>query len=176
MNNIGPKLLIAILIPLLGGCSAMKQKQNPKAAMNTQVISEQKKTLTPAERSRSFQLAFDEGLRNVKDEEYGVALAAFEEAVKQRPDSNEALFNLAACHEAVGDPLRAIHIYKGLIAKNPGDPDCYTNLGTSYIKMYYREQTPSWRDMAVEAWNRSLALRKDQPRVRQFLAQAKAIE
>ena len=162
----------AVLVGLnLCGCAP----EAPKP-VQTMVVAEGKKELSPEERERNYHHAFQAGLRSIREEQYGAALAAFEEAVKMNPDSTEAMFNLAACHEAVGDPLRAIHFYKSLAGRNPKDPDCYTNLGTSYIKMYYREKTPSWREMAIEAWRRSLAIRRDQPHVQKFLAQARAIE
>lgn len=123
------------------------------------------------QREQAFHAAYAEGMALAAQREYGVALGSFEKAAALNPMSTEALFNLGACHEALGDPLRAISIYRRIIKLTPDDADCYTNLGTSYVKMYFREKSPAWRRMALEAWEHSLQLNPDQPHVKRFLQQ-----
>ena len=96
--------------------------------------------LTPDERSKRYRECFSEGIQLVEQGRIGLALGAFEEAVAMAPTSSDALFNLGACHERLGDPQRAINIYRAVLELSPQDPDCYANLGTSFIKMYYREK------------------------------------
>ena len=132
--------------------------------------------LNPAQRRQAFRRAYNEGLRLASKQKYGLALGAFEKAVTLRPDSTEALFNLGACHEALGDPMRAIGIYRRIVRLTPNDPDCYANLGTSYVKMYYRDNSPAWRRMARDAWRHSLQLNPDQPDVKRFLKQTESFE
>jgi tetratricopeptide (TPR) repeat protein len=125
---------------------------------------------SPSQRSQAYRSAYQEGLDLVKQGQYGLALGAFEKALELRPNSPTALFNIGACHESIGDPLRAINYYRRVLALNPDDADCYRNLGTSFIKLYYREKSPAWRQMAQDAWKRSLSIRPDQPDIRAYLA------
>ncbi len=130
--------------------------------------------MTDSQRDRAFDAAYAEGLRLVERREIGPALAAFERAVALRPDSLEASFNLGACHEALGDPLRAIGVYRQILSIHPDDADCYHNLGTSYIKLYHRENSPVWRKLALKAWRRSLELNPHQDDLKSFLAQTES--
>ncbi len=125
--------------------------------------------MTPGERAQAYQDACDQGAVRLKEGQYGLALGAFETALEIEPDSTAALFNLGACHEAIGDPLRAINLYRRVLDATPNDSDCYRNLGTSYIKLYVREKSPAWRKMALDAWRRSLQIQPEQPDVQAFL-------
>lgn len=169
------------IIALTGWCTGCSGLFGPKATAvgPPRVMVEHENDVTsmsPEERDRQFRAHFNEGLELAGRGQYGLALAAYEQALKLRPESTEALFNLAACHDAVGDPMRAIAIYRELLKIAPDDPDCYANLGTSFIKMYHREMSPAWRRMAWEAWEQSLRLRPDQPSVRAYLAHSKESE
>jgi len=128
--------------------------------------------LSSRERDNRFRAVFDQGLALAGKGQYGLALGAFEQALKLRPDSVEAAFNLGACHEGVGDPLRAIELYRRVLHARPDDADCYRNLGTSFIKMYHREKSPAWKKLARDAWRRSLELKAGQRDVEQYLAQS----
>jgi Flp pilus assembly protein TadD len=132
--------------------------------------------MTPAQRDRAYRAACEEGLRLADGDQYGLALAAFERALALEPSSTDALFNLGACYEAVGDPLRAVQIYRRVLEMNTEDADCYTNLGTSFIKLYYRDKSPAWRKMARDAWQHSLAIKPDQPQVREYLARSDSLD
>jgi len=161
--------------PLLAGCNALF-KHKPIAGESARVERDPPEAkasdLTPAQRSQGYQSAYDEGLRLVNGGQYGLAIGAFEKALALVPDSTHAVFNLGACHEAIGDPLRAINYYRRVLENDPDDADCYRNLGTSFIKLYYREQSPAWRKMAHDAWTRSLQIQPNQPDVKQWLAAA----
>jgi len=124
------------------------------------------------ERQRRFKSAYDYGIKYARQKRYAEALAGFEEAVRLQPNSVPAQFNLAACYEGIGDPLKAIGIYNRILRVQPDDADCYHNLGTSYMKMHHLDRSPQWKKLAVQAWQRSLDLRPDQPQVREFLARA----
>ncbi len=124
------------------------------------------------ERQRRFKSAYEYGIKFARQKRYAEALAGFEEAVRLQPNSVPAQFNLAACYEGIGDPLKAIGIYNRILRVQPNDADCYHNLGTSYMKMHHLDRSPQWKKLAVQAWQRSLDLRPDQPQVREFLARA----
>ncbi len=132
--------------------------------------------LTPAECEDRFLASHAEGLKLAGNRQYGLALRSFERAVALKPTSTEALFNLGACYEASGDPLRAINIYRTILRVTPDDPDCHFNLGTSYIKLYHREKSPVWRKMAREAWQRSLELNPEQAEARRFLVRTESLD
>ena len=152
-------------------CSQFDQK----SPVTKQVVVERvsnKPELTPDERSKRYRECFSEGIQLVEQGRIGLALGAFEEAVAMAPTSSDALFNLGACHERLGDPQRAINIYRAVLELSPQDPDCYANLGTSFIKMYYREKSPTWRKMARDAWRKSLEIKPAQPELRRYLAEA----
>lgn len=158
------------------GCASTKSNEPVKTYVTKEGVINETPTLSPVERAERFRVAFTAGMHWVEQRQFGLALGAFEEAVAMNPGSTEALFNLGACYEQVGEPLRAIQIYRSVQRTTPNDPQCYTNLGTSYIKMFHLERSPAWRRMAIDAWNVSLQLNPDQPDVRRFLAQADAIE
>lgn len=132
--------------------------------------------MTPAEVARQYRAAYEKGLRLVGEGQYGLALGAFDKAAALRPASTEALFNLGACYEEIGDPPRAINIYRRVLEMTPDDPDCFANLGTSFIKMYHREKSPVWRKMAREAWQRSLDLDPGQQDVREYLSRSESVD
>ncbi|HKQ49350.1 MAG TPA: tetratricopeptide repeat protein [Phycisphaerae bacterium] len=154
------------------GCGS--RYKTPPVASRVEIQDESPKALTPAEKDQRFKSLFDQGIAHIRGEQYGPALASFEEAVRLKPEDPDALFNLGACHEAVGDPLAAINLYRDVLTIRPDDADCYANLGTSFIKMYHREKRAAWKRMATAAWERSLALNPQQPRVQGYLASCRA--
>ncbi len=163
--------IISLAACVTGGC-AQPSDQHKTAGQTLVEAPDTTQAMTPAQRGRRFRAFYDEGLALAESAQYGLALGAFEKAVTLKPTSVEALFNLGACYEATGDPLRAINIYHRVQQQIPNDPDCYANLGTSFIKMYYRERSPVWRKMARQAWQRSLELDPEQPDIRAFLARS----
>ena len=168
-------LLFVAVLSAGGGCAALKAKDQPEPT-GLAAAPDPTPGMTPAEQSRRFRAVYREGMSLVEQGQYGLALGAFEEAVSAKPQSAEALFNLGACYEAIGDPVAAIRIYRQVLQLTPDDADCFANLGTSFIKMYHREKSPVWRKMARDAWRRSLELKPDQPDVRGFLAKAETLD
>lgn len=158
-----------VALPLVAGCGSMFRKDNSTPAAQLDPA-DQRKPLSPLEAEEAFARAQGEAVQYVQAGRYGLAIGAYEAALQVQPDSTDALFNLGACHEAIGDPLRAINYYRRVLAVTPDDPDCYRNLGTSFIKLYHREQSPAWKKMAEDSWRRSLQLQPDQPEVKAFLA------
>ncbi len=163
--------IISLVACVTGGC-AQPSDQHKTTGETLVEAPHTALAMTPAQRGRKFRAFYDEGLALAERGQYGLALGAFEKAVALKPTSVEALFNLGACYEATGDPLRAINIYHRVQEQTPNDPDCYANLGTSFIKMYYRERSPVWRKMARQAWRRSLELDPGQPDIRRFLTRS----
>ena len=102
-------VLIAAALSATGGCGAPNKQTGPTGLAEAP---DKAPPMTPAERSRRFQASYEKGLGLAEQEQYGLALGAFEEAVTLRPDSPAALFNLGACYEAIGDPAAAINIYR----------------------------------------------------------------
>lgn len=165
-----PALFVAAAVLTMGsGCADWSAQDRIQPTVR--VERPKSPPMSRRQREQSFHAAYTEGMALAARHEYGVALGSFEKAAALNPMSTEALFNLGACHEALGDPLRAIGIYRRIIKLTPDDADCYTNLGTSYVKMYFRDNSPAWRRMALDAWKHSLKLNPDQPNVRRFLQQ-----
>lgn len=176
-----PNLRLSIAIGMAGatllvsaGCES--KLKSPAASPHVEVDRENEMTMTPAEKNRRFREVYMQGVELAGREQYGLALASFEEASRIDPENPDALFNLGACHEAIGDPLAAINIYKDVLKIMPDDADCYTNLGTSFMKMYYREKSPTWKRMAQEAWEHSLAINPHQPQVREYLESCRSAQ
>lgn len=159
--------VIALALMATTGCSNMN---GGRISARPVIVNESQ--LTPAQKQAKFAEAYRAGMMYARQRAYPEAMAAFEEASKMRPDSTEALFNLAACYESVGDPLRAIGIYNRILRLTPDDADCYHNLGTSYMKLYYLQKSESWKRMAITAWENSLKLRPDQPKIKAYLARS----
>lgn len=166
-----PALLVAVAVLLTNpGCTDRSAKDRIQPTVRVERPTKAP-PMSRRQREQAFHDAYAEGMALAARREYGVALGSFEKAAALNPMSTEALFNLGACHEALGDPLRAIGIYRQIIKLTPDDADCYTNLGTSYVKMYFREKSPAWRRMALDAWKHSLRLNPDQPNVKRYLQQ-----
>src|SRR5262245_35214549 len=51
--------------------------------------------------------------------EYGLARQSFEAAQKLAPDDAAVLYNLAECHERLGDPARAETLYRECLTRSP---------------------------------------------------------
>lgn len=159
---------------LAAACGCMSEQGRDSTTNRPPAERPAKPQLTAAERSAQYDDAFQQGVRLASRGKYGLALGAFEEAASLDPDSFDAWFNVAACHEQLGDPYRAIAMYRRLLSIREGNPDadCYANIGTCCIKLYYREKNSRWRTMAIDAWKESLALRSDQPVIQRYLAAA----
>lgn len=167
---VGACLIVALLLAAFAsGCGSAWRQPQPSNAVHG-VVQDEQPPLTPEQRDRNFRLAYNEGLSLAGRRDYGLALGAFEAALLYNPRSIEALFNLGACHEALGDPFRAISIYRRVLEIDPYDADCYANIGTCCIKLYHRERTTAWRTMAHEAWRRSLELAPEQPDIQRYLS------
>lgn len=164
------------LICIAAGCSGPEKGVTDKTYVTREGVVNESPTLTPVQRAERFQHAFNAGMHWAEQKQYALALGAFEEAVDMNPASTEALFNLGACYEQIGDPFKAIQIYRQILRYSPNDPLCYGNLGTSYIKLYHTEKSPVWRSMAMDSWRHALQLNPDQPEVRKFLAMAESDE
>ncbi len=159
---------IAISLAVLStACNA--PQSDPNVAGPLRIERTASRELGPAERRHAFYKEYRSGLALSARNEYGLALGAFERALTHEPDSTAAMIAIGACHEMIGDPIQAVRYYRGALAIDPADPDAFANLGTAYIKLFYRENNAAWREMAMSSWRQSLALNPDQPDVRDFL-------
>lgn len=149
------------------GCGALFRKPEATALHVEPPV---KQELTVEQRGQTYQAAFQHGLELTRKGEYGLALGAYEAAVEMNPNSKEALFNLGASHEALGDPFKALTLYRRVLAIDPDDADTYRNIGTCCMKLAHRERNGAWLDMARSAWQRSLELQPNQPDVAGYLA------
>lgn len=155
-----------------GGCAA---SVSPDAQI-CDATPGQVEVLSAEEIDRQYDAACAVGVACAEKGAYSPAMQAFERALSLKPSSTEALFNLGACYEALGDPARAVTIYRRVLEITPNDPDCYANLGTSFIKMYHREKSPIWRKMARDSWKRALELNPRQPRIKSYLARTESLD
>lgn len=157
----------------MAGCQGLFRKPEATALRVEPPI---KQELTAEQRSTTYRAAFQQGLELTRKGEYGLALGAYEDAVAMDPNSKEALFNLGATHEALGDPFKAMTLYRRVLELDPNDADCYRNMGTCCMKLAHRERNGAWLDMARSSWQRSLELQPNQPDVASYLARLDADE
>lgn len=129
-------------------------------------------SMKPAEQARYFREVHAKGIQLAGDGKYCRALGSFEQALKVWTDSSQARFDLAACHDAIGDPKKEISLYKEILQISTNDQDCNGNLVTSFIRMYFRDHGLAWRKMAWEAWKQSLRTNPNQPVLRDYLAKS----
>lgn len=151
----------------MAGCQALFRKPEATALRVEPPV---KQELTAEQRGNTYRASFQRGLELTRQGEYGLALGAYEDALAMDPNSREALFNLAASHEALGDAFQALTLYRKVLEVDPNDADCYRNIGTCCMKLAHRERNGAWLDMARSSWQRSLELQPDQPDVAGYLA------
>jgi Tfp pilus assembly protein PilF len=168
-------VVVATMMTLGCGCHTAKTDSSAIAGSPQVQVDrpDDPANLSDAQRTDQFYYSYETGMNMIQRGQYAHAMGAFEEALRMNPSSTEAMFNLAACYDSIGDPLRAIPIYRRLLSETPNDADCHANLGTAFIKMYHRERSPGWRKMAWDSWNRSLQLNPEQPEIRRYLEQSK---
>lgn len=171
--------VVVTAVTLISGCKS-NQKTGQQVATGSPIIDVEQSNdpgrLTQEQRASQFQYSYDTGMEMVSRQQYAHAMGAFEEALRLNPSSRETMFNLAACYDSIGDSMRAIQMYRQLLEANPNDADCHANLGTAFIKLYYRERSPAWRKMAWDSWERSLRLNPEQPEIQRYLKQSKEAE
>lgn len=158
---------LGVGLSLTTGCT---QPQPAKPEVRRVEPPAPKPPMSPLEKRKKYAMAYERGIVLAERGDYGVAIGYFEQAVELDPASIEARLAVGACYEQMGDPLRAIRVYRQLLEQYPDDADAWTNLGTSYVKLYHRERNRLWLDMARDAWHRALALRPHQQDVAQYLA------
>ena len=79
------------------------------------------------------QRAFDEGTRHMKAKRYAEAVAAFQQAVKARPDFAEAHSNLGYSLRNTGRLDQAIAAYREAIRLKPDLVEAHEYLGVAYL-------------------------------------------
>lgn len=151
----------------MAGCQALFRKPQATALHVEPPV---KQELTVEQRGQSYRESFQRGLDLTRQGEYGLALGAYEDAVAMNPNSKDALFNLAASYEALGDAFKALTLYRRVLELDPNDADCYRNMGTCCMKLAHRERNGAWLEMARSSWQRSLELQPNQPDVAGYLA------
>ena len=87
----------------------------------------------PAPAAAEAQQAFDEGNRHMKAKRYAEAVAAFQRAVKARPDFAEAHSNLGYSLRNAGKVDQAIVAYKEAIRLKPELAEAREYLGVAYL-------------------------------------------
>lgn len=158
---------IGAIAMAISGCAANHADKTDTSPLRVEKV--EPPPLTPQQERDAFDRAMTEGMAKVEQGDFGTALGDFEQALALQPDSIEALIAMGACHESIGDPVEAIRHYRRALAINPLEVDAHANLGTAYIKLYHRENNPTWKRLALNAWRQSLALNPDQPDLRGYL-------
>ena len=87
----------------------------------------------PAPAAAEAQRAFDEGTRYMKAKQYAEAVAAFQRAVKVRPDFAEAHSNLGYSLRNTGKIDQAIAAYREAIRLKPDLAEAREYLGVAYL-------------------------------------------
>ncbi|MBI2211375.1 MAG: tetratricopeptide repeat protein, partial [Deltaproteobacteria bacterium] len=78
---------------------------------------------------------FTEGFRFLHEGRYPEAIAAFQEVVKEQPESAEAHYNLGNAYIGLRDYPAALKAYHEAIRLNPAFVQAHTNLGFTYARL-----------------------------------------
>jgi tetratricopeptide (TPR) repeat protein len=100
------------------------------------------------------QAALDEGLSFAKARRYPEAAAAFERAIKLRPDFAEAEAQLGLAYQKLGRTQDAIDAAQRAVSLRPGEAWTHRNLGEVY------RASEKWTE-AIEAYQRATSLKSD---------------
>jgi tetratricopeptide (TPR) repeat protein len=97
------------------------------------------------------------------------ALLAFSEAAKRDPNDPVAHMNVAAAAIRVESFGRAMVAVERASSLAPGDPSIWASLGNIRAAVYAATREEKFRRLAVQAWEKSLAIDANQPGVRESL-------
>jgi tetratricopeptide (TPR) repeat protein len=67
-----------------------------------------------------------------------LAIGYYNNALRIKPESKEAKYNLAIFYQENNEPLKAIEIYEQMLEKNPAAPNLHFNIG--YVKLVYMKK------------------------------------
>ncbi len=87
-------------------------------------------------------------------EEYGKAIAAFENDINKNPKSTEAYFNLGLAYGKIGQHDKEISAYKEAVRLDPKRPELHFNLATAYDDAGDQQQ-------AIEIMKEAIRLRPE---------------
>lgn len=106
------------------------------------------------------------GTAYMNQERFSTAVHEFELAAQMDPALTVALERKAYCHYRLGEHDAAIAAYQAALAADPNLADAHRGLGVVYMTQYLRDLARAdLRDQALAAWNRSLELQPDQPKL-----------
>ena len=90
------------------------------------------------------------------------ASVEYKKALLHNPDNINSLFNLGLIYLKVNNPAEAVVILKRLILLAPYDYEAYNLLGIAYSGV-------GDKSAAIDIWNKSLLINKEQPDVLNML-------
>src|SRR5215510_16417117 len=143
MRRIGPLLMSTVLV---AGCAGV--------ATNTESLSV---LLQRSGQSQAKLSAYEQGKRHLQFKSPGLAVAAFEEALKEHPDSVPALNGLAVAYDRLGRADVAQRYLDRALTLDPESPVTLNNLaylnlvqGNTAVAQAYAERAKIAADMPMD--------------------------
>lgn len=98
--------------------------------------------------------------------EFDKAIDEYKKSLEYMSEDPNTLFNLGVVYLKTNKPMDGVEVFKKLNKLLPEDYEVYNLLGIAYSGAGKKPE-------AIEAWENSLSIQKDQPRVKEMIAELK---
>lgn len=154
---------------------ALEIDQTAEAYSNLGMIHDAQNRLYDAVRAYKAALELDRhqpevilslGATYLRQERVKAALKAFQLAAKEDADAAAPHEQIGLCYVRLREFSEALKAYRTAVELNPESSTAYRGLGVVQMSRWLTHQEQdALRQEALEAWNRSLELKPDQPRL-----------
>lgn len=155
-------------------CQAALQIEpaNAKVHFNMGILNEAQGRYDQAAISYANAIELDTGntqaimamaMMHIRQEHYKKACTWLNRLVVVEPANAKAWGRLGLCRYRLGDHDKALDAFRSASRAQPNDPDPYRGIGVILMEKYLADsRQANFRSQAIEAWNKSLALRPGQ--------------